>query len=293
MFEKIKTVIFLTILVLLFIFIGNLIGGQQGMLVAFVIALGMNFFAYFYSDKLVLKHYKAVEVNSQNAKGFYDIVERLAKKANIPMPKVYIIPDQIPNAFATGRNPKNAAVAATEGLLNLMSEQEIEGVMAHELSHVRHYDILIGTIAATIAGAIAIIANILQYSTIFSSSNSNKNNGANVVVVLVCAILLPIAATIIKMAVSRNREFLADEGAARITGHPEWLQSALLKLESYSKRGVLKQASQESAHMFIVNPLSSSKINFANLFSTHPSTSDRIARLEHLKGQVWYLLNLT
>lgn len=282
MTEKIKTIFLLTALTLLFIFIGNLVGGQQGMIIAFIIAVAMNFFSYFFSDKLVLKRYKAIEVNRQNAKGFYEIVERLATKANIPMPKIYIIPEQLPNAFATGRNPKNAAVAATQGLLNLMDENEIEAVMAHELSHVRHYDILIGTIAATIAGAIAIIANILQYGAMLNS----RDNRGNMLVLLASAIILPIAASIIQMTISRNREYMADEGAARITGHPEWLQNALRKLESYSKQGVIQRADQESAHMFIVNPLAGKKMNFASLFSTHPTTADRIARLEALKGKV-------
>lgn len=280
MAETIKTIFLLTALTLLFVFIGNLIGGQQGMIIAFVVAVGMNFFSYFYSDKLVLKHYKAVQVNRQNARGFYEIVERLAHKANMPMPKVYIIPEQLPNAFATGRNPKNAAVAATEGLLNLLNENEIEGVMAHELSHVRHYDILIGTIAATIAGAIAILANFLQYGAMMSNSNNNR---ANPIIMIACAIIVPLAASIVRMSISRNREFMADEGSAKITTHPEWLQSALGKLDSYSKRGVVKQATQESAHMFIVNPLAGKKMNFSSLFSTHPSTADRIARLEQLK----------
>lgn len=279
--EKIKTIFLLTALMLLFVFIGNLLGGTQGMMIAFVVAIGMNFFSYFFSDKLVLKRYKAVEVNRENARGFYDIVERLTQKANLPMPKIYIIPEQMPNAFATGRNPKNAAVAATEGLLNLMSDKEIEAVMAHELSHVKHYDILIGTIAATIAGAIAILVNIFYFT-----AGSSRNNAAGLVIIMLCAILLPIAASIIQMSVSRNREYMADEGAARITGHPEWLQSALSKLEAYSKQGVVREATQESAHMFIVNPLAGKKMNFASLFSTHPSTADRIARLEQLKGKV-------
>jgi heat shock protein HtpX len=240
----------------------------------------MNFFSYFYSDKLVLKHYKAVEVNRQNARGFYEIVENLSQKANIPMPKVYIIPENVPNAFATGRNPNNAAVAATEGLLNLLSKEEIEGVMAHELSHVKHYDILIGSVAATIAGAIAIAANIMQYGAMAGKNRQNP------LVMIAIAIILPVAATVIRMAISRNREYMADEGAAKITRHPEWLQSALLKLDAYARGGVMREASQESAHMFIVNPFSSKNVSFASLFSTHPSIENRIARLETLKGRV-------
>ncbi|MDR0467256.1 MAG: zinc metalloprotease HtpX [Campylobacteraceae bacterium] len=279
MAERIKTIFLLTALTLLFVFIGNLVGGQQGMIIAFGIAIAMNFFSYFFSDKLVLKQYKAIEVNRQNAKGFYEIVERLAIKANIPMPKVYIIPEQLPNAFATGRNPKNAAVAATQGLLNLMNENEVEAVMAHELSHVRHYDILTGTIAATIAGAIALIA---KGGAMFGS----KDNKGNALILLVAAVVLPVVASIIQMTISRNREYMADEGAARITGHPEWLQNALRKLENYSRQGAVQRADQQSAHMFIVNPLAGKKMNFSSLFSTHPTTSDRIARLEQLKGRV-------
>ncbi|MDR2080952.1 MAG: zinc metalloprotease HtpX [Campylobacteraceae bacterium] len=277
--EVFKTIFLLTALTLLFVFIGGYFGGQSGMLIAFGIAAAMNFFSYFYSDKLVLKHYRAVEVNRQNAKGFYEIVERLAQKANIPMPKVYIIPEAVPNAFATGRNPNNAAVAATEGLLNLLTKEEIEGVMAHELSHVKHYDILVGSIAATIAGAIAIIANIMQYGAMFSTDKNRQNP----IIMIAIAIILPVAATVIRMTISRNREYMADEGAAKITKHPEWLQSALLKLDAYAKGGVMRNASQESAHMFIVNPFSGKNISFASLFSTHPSIENRIAKLEQLK----------
>lgn len=279
--ERFKTVFLLTAITLLFVWIGGMLGGQSGMLIALAIAVGMNFFSYFFSDKLVLKHYKAILVNEQNAKGLYEMVERLCQRANIPTPKLYIIPDQVPNAFATGRNPKNAAVALTQGLLELLSEDEIEGVVAHELSHVRHYDILIGTIAATIAGAIVIIANILKFGAMFS--NSNSQNKQNPILLIGVALILPVAASIIQMTISRNREYLADEGASRLTGHPEWLQSALLKLESYNQRGQVKSASQQSAHMFIINPFSGKDISFSSLFRTHPATKDRIARLEELK----------
>jgi heat shock protein HtpX len=280
--EIFKTMFFMTILTLLFVFIGGYAGGQTGMIIAFGIAVAMNFFSYFFSDKLVLKHYKAIEVTEQSAKGFYEIVSRLAQRANLPMPKVYIIPEQTPNAFATGRNPKHAAVAATEGLLNLLTPNEIEGVMAHELSHVKHYDILTGSIAATFAGAIAIIANIMQYGAMFSGNKSRQNP----IVLIALAIVLPLAASVIQMAISRSREYMADEGAARLTSRPEWLQSALLKLNAYAQSGVMRQATQESAHMFIVNPFAGKKISFAELFSTHPSVENRIAKLEALKGRV-------
>ena len=198
------------------------------------------------------------------------------------MPKVYIIPEHVPNAFATGRNPQNAAVAVTEGLLELLDEDEVEAVLAHELSHVRHYDILVGTIAATIAGAIGVLANMMQFGAMVGSDK----NRVNPIVMIVLAIILPLAAAVIQMAISRNREYMADEGAARLTRHPEWLQSALAKLSNYNRQGSMQSATQESAHMFIINPFSGKNISFASLFSTHPSTEDRIARLEELKFEI-------
>lgn len=281
--EIFKTVFLMVALMLLFIFIGGMIGGQQGMIAAFLAALGMNFFSYFFSDKLVLKRYKAVEVGENDAKGLFEIVQRLTKKANLPMPKVYIIPDQVPNAFATGRNPKNAAVAVTEGLLNLLDKNEIEGVLAHELCHVRHYDILTGSIAAVIAGAIAMLANFAQISGAAGSNRDNRSNGA---LMLLLAFIMPVAASIIQMAISREREYKADKGAAILTGRPEWLASALRKLENYSKNYMMKNATEQSAHMFIVNPFGSVKNTISALFRTHPKTQDRIARLEELIGRV-------
>lgn len=280
--EVIKTVVLLTIMTLLFVWVGGVVGGTQGMLIALVMAGVMNFVSYFYSDTLVLKHYRAVEVTQREAKGLYGIVERLAQKANLPMPKVYIIPEHVPNAFATGRNPQNAAVAVTEGLLELLDEEEVEAVLAHELSHVRHYDILVGTIAATIAGAIGVLANMMQFGAMVGSDR----NRVNPIIMIVLAIILPLAAAVIQMAISRNREYMADEGAARLTRHPEWLQSALAKLSNYNRQGSMQSATQESAHMFIINPFSGKNISFASLFSTHPSTEDRIARLEELKFEI-------
>lgn len=279
--EVVKTVFLLTLLTLLFVWVGGMIGGTQGMVIAFLFAMGMNFFSYFNSDKLVLRHYHAVEVDEAHAPGLYAIVRRLAERAGTPMPKVYIIPDEVPNAFATGRNPEHAAVAVTEGLLDLLDEHEIEGVLAHEMSHVKHYDILIGTIAATIAGAIAMLSNFM-----YMFGGGNDEERPNPIVMLILMIILPIAASIIQMAVSRSREYQADEGAARLTRHPEWLQSALRKLENYAHREVIHDATPETAHLFIVNPFSGHHISFQSLFSTHPSTADRIARLEALKGKV-------
>ena len=274
--EIFKTVFLLTALTLLMVFVGGLLGGQQGMVIAFVIALGMNFFSYYNSDKLVLRHYNAIEVGPDQAHGLFEIVKRLSHTAGTPMPRVYIIPDSVPNAFATGRNPSHAAVAVTEGLLTLLSEQEVEGVLAHEMSHVRHYDILIGTVAATIAGAIALLA---QFGMFFR----NGSNRQNPIITIALMIIMPIAASIIQMAVSRSREYMADEGSAHLTGHPEWLQSALSKLDDYARHGNLQNATPQSAHMFIVNPFSGHHVSFQSLFRTHPSTKDRIARLEEIK----------
>lgn len=275
--EQIKTVFLLTLLSVVFVSIGFYFAGSSGALLALLIVGGMNFYAYYYSDKQVLKHYQAREVSSSHK--INHIVSCLTKKAGLPMPKIYIIDDNTPNAFATGRNPNNAAVAVTSGLLSLLDENEIEGVIAHELSHVKHYDILVGTIAATVAGAIAWIANMMQFSAIFGGDR----RGMHPAITILLAIVLPIAAMIIQMSVSRSREYMADEGAARLTGKPEYLQSALSKLESYAKRGNLHNATPQSAHMFIINPFSGHKMNFGNLFRTHPTTEDRIARLEELK----------
>ncbi len=276
--EVFKTFFLLTLMTLFFVWVGNMLGGTQGMVLAFIIAVGMNFFSYFNSDKLVLKHYHAVEVDEQSARGLYAMVKRLSKKAGVPVPKVYIIPDRIPNAFATGRNHSHAAVAVTEGLLDLLEDDEVEGVLAHEMSHVKHYDILIGTIAATLAGAIAMLSNFMYMF------GGNRENRPNPMVMMVLMIVTPVVASIIQMAVSRNREFLADEGAAKLTGHPEWLQSALSKLDSYSRRGTLHDATPETSHMFIINPLTGKDFSLQSLFSTHPSTEDRIRRLEDFKS---------
>lgn len=272
---NIKTFMLMIGLVLIFMWVGDLIGGAQGMKIAFFIALAMNFFSYFFSDKLVLKHYKAKEV--KNGK-LYDIVQELSLKAGLKMPKVYIIDEGVPNAFATGRNPNHAAVAATRGLLDLMSDEEIEGVLAHEMSHIKNYDILTGTIAAVFSGAIAMLANTARYNV---NARQNQRNGG--LGTLLAVILMPIAATIIRLAVSRTREFEADAGSAHLTGHPEYLISALEKLDGYSKNYQMQRANNQTAHMFIINPLSGMKNNFTSLFSTHPSTKNRIARLKEMR----------
>ncbi|NVJ52931.1 MAG: zinc metalloprotease HtpX [Campylobacteraceae bacterium] len=280
--EQAKTVFLLTLLTVLFVFIGYSFGGSNGMLIAFLLAGGMNFYAYYYSDKQVLKHYNATPIEDVSHP-VYRITQKLVQKADLPMPKVYLIPDHTPNAFATGRNHENAAVAVTMGLYEMLNEDELEGVIAHELSHIKHYDILIGTIAAVFAGAIAMIANIMQFSAMFGGNN---RQGAHPIVMIIMAIILPLAASIIQMSVSRSREYMADEGAARMTRNPAGLQSALSKLENYARRGhEINNATEQTAHMFIINPFSGKKSSFGDFFRTHPTTEDRIARLEELKHE--------
>jgi len=267
---------------LLIVFIGNLLGGQQGMIFAFVLAIGLNFFSYWFSDKIVLKMYRAREVTETESPELYRIVSRIAGSANLPMPRIYVIPQEAPNAFATGRNPEHAVVAVTEGLLKLMNRDEIEGVLSHELAHVKNRDILIGSIAATMAGAIMIIANMARFAAFFGggSRDNERGGGLSGVGLLIMSILAPIAAMLIQMAISRSREYHADESGASFAGHSEGLASALQKLGAYSKR-LPMHASPQTAHMFIVNPLSGKSL--MNLFSTHPPLEDRIARLRGMK----------
>ena len=275
--EQLKTYALMTGLTLLFIWFGGMIAGQTGMIIAFIAAAGMNFYAYYYSDQQVLKHYHAIPVDENSASGLYQIVERLTQRSGLPMPALYIIPEEQPNAFATGRDYEHAAVAVTEGLLDLMTEQEVEAVIAHELSHIKHYDMLIGTVTATIAGAIAMLANFGMFF------GGDRERGSNPIVMIALMIIMPLAASIIQMTVSRNREFMADEGAAKMTGHPEWLQSALAKLDNYARGTVLPEADPQTAHMFIINPFTGKDMSLSQLFATHPSTQARIERLEALK----------
>lgn len=276
--EKFKTYFLMIGLTLLFIWFGSFIGGKTGMMIAFLVAVGMNFYAYYYSDEQVLKHYNAMSVDENSASGLYKIVKNLTTKANLPMPKLYIIQDSVPNAFATGRNYEHAAVAVTEGLLNLLTEEEVEAVIAHELSHIKHYDMLIGTVAATMAGAIAMLANFGMFF-----GHSNDEDRPNPILMIALMLIMPLAASIVQMTISRNREFMADEGAAKLTGHPEWLQSSLLKLDNYAHGNLLHDAQPQNAHMFIINPFLGLGDNMQQLFSTHPTTQQRIERLEALK----------
>jgi len=278
--EQFKTYALMIGLTLILIWFGGMIAGQTGMVIAFLVAGGMNFYAYYYSDQQVLRHYNAIPVDRRSASGIYEIVERLTDRVGLPMPQVYIIPDPIPNAFATGRDYNNAAVAVTEGLLNLLDEEEIEGVIAHELSHIKHYDMLIGTIAASLAGAIAMLAN---FGMFFGGGDRDRPNP---IVMIAMMVIMPMAASIVQMTVSRSREYMADEGAARMTGHPEWLQRGLSKLDNYARQGVMHDADPQTAHMFIINPFSGVQNSLRTLFSTHPSTEDRIERLEKLKREM-------
>lgn len=278
--ENIKTLILMLCLVLIFVWIGSLLGGASGMRIAFMMALLMNFTGYFFSDKIVLKQYRAKEVTSGANSNLYTIVQKLADKTSLPMPKVYIIDEDVPNAFATGRNPEHAAIAATSGLLKLLEEDEIEGVLAHEMSHIKHYDILTSSIVAVFAGAIAMLTNRARYQTSSAQQRSASRGGLPVLALL----LMPIAASIIRFSISRAREYEADAGSAMLTKHPEWLISALSKLEGYSRKFSMKNVTSETAHMFIVNPLAAFQGGLNALFATHPSTKDRIARLENLKS---------
>lgn len=278
MFENwFKTGILLAAIMALFGVVGGLIGGQQGMLIALLIGGAMNIFAYWFSDQMVLKLYRAREVDETSAPQFYNMVKELAQRAGLPMPRVYIIDEAQPNAFATGRNPQNAAVAATTGILQLLSARELRGVMAHELAHVKNRDTLISTISATIAGAISTLANFGMW---FGLANSNnREGGGNPVLAILVMIVAPIAAMLIQFAISRTREFGADRGGAEICGDPHALADALEKIERYAKGLPMPTAEQHpaTAQMMIINPLSGGGL--AGWFSTHPSTAERIARL--------------
>lgn len=277
-----RTTLLLGALTGLLMAFGQALGGSQGVTIALIFAIVMNFGAYWFSDKIVLRMYGAREVTEAEAPKLHRIVHNLALGARIPMPKVYIIPGESPNAFATGRNPQNAAVAVTEGLMRMMDERELTGVLAHELGHVQNRDILISTIAATIAGAIVHIANMAQWAAIFGGFRRDDNEGGGGLSLILMAILAPLAAGIIQMAISRTREFAADETGARMCGDPMALASALRKLGFASQR-LPMDASPQTAHMFIVNPLTAGGI--AKLFSTHPPLEERIARLEAMTGR--------
>ena len=265
----------MTLMMVLFLFVGYLLGGNTGMTIALVFSLLMNFGSYWFSDKIVLKMYRAKEVNRESAPKFYDMIENLAKQANLPMPKVYLINDPTPNAFATGRNPQHAAVAATTGILQGLSNEELAGVMAHELAHVKHRDTLISTIAATLVGSISFIAQMAGWVFMFGRSDERGGSGIGGLVLL---ILSPILAMLIQMAISRSREFAADKGGAEFTRNPLGLASALQKISRGNQLKPVYNSNPTTAHMFIINPLHGG--GMSKLFSTHPSTEERIKRLQ-------------
>ncbi|MGM0453714.1 MAG: zinc metalloprotease HtpX [Thermodesulfobacteriota bacterium] len=274
--NQIRTTLLLGLLTGVIVWIGHFFGGTAGMVIALLFAGGMNFFSYWYSDKIVLKMYRAKEISPDQNPGIYRLVENLARQAGLPMPKVYVIAQPAPNAFATGRNPENAVVAVTEGLLKNLNQQEIAGVIAHELGHVKNRDILIGSIAATMAGAVMMLASLARWSAIFGGFAGDDEDGGGILGLIVMSIVAPLAAMMIQMAISRSREYLADTTSAQLTGNPENLARALEKLEAYGKKTPM-QAEAATAHMFITNPLAGR--NLTNLFSTHPPIEKRIARL--------------
>ena len=274
-----KTAFLLTALTLLLMMIGRAFGGQNGMMIALAVAVVMNFVSYFFSDKIALSMYRAKPVTREELPRAYQIVERLTQRIGLPMPKIYVIPTESPNAFATGRNPQHASVAVTHGILGLLTDEELEGVLAHELGHVNNRDILISSVAATIAGAITMLASMGRWAMIFGGmegGDRDRRGGGGGLAALLMLIVAPIAASLIQLAVSRSREYQADATGAHFTGNPYALASALQKLDAYSRR-VPMMASPSTAHLFIIQPLLG--MNFANLFSTHPPIAKRIERL--------------
>jgi len=280
MSNMLKTTVFLALLTGLFIAVGGLLGGRSGMVMALVFALIMNFVSYWFSDKIVLKMYGAKPLGEGDLPVVQRIVRKLATQANIPMPKLYLLPSESPNAFATGRNPQHAAVAVTEGILRIMDERELEGVLAHELSHVLNRDILISTVAATVAGAISMLANMAHWGMMFGGSRDEEGRSSNPIALLATIILAPLAAMLIQMAVSRSREYQADASGAKLTHDPNALASALGKLGQATKM-IPMDANPATAHLFIVNPLNGRAL--MNLFSTHPPLEDRIERLRRMR----------
>jgi heat shock protein HtpX len=275
-----KVWMLMAVLTGLLVLLGRAIGGESGALIFLLIALGMNFFGYYYSDKIAIKMTRSRPVSESEAPELYAMVRRLCQSARLPMPKLYITPSLQPNAFATGRNPQNSAVAVTEGLMKLLNRTELEGVLAHELAHIKNRDVLVGTIAATLAGAITMIASVIQWGAILGLNRDEEDGLGSMVGAIALAIVAPIAAMLIQMAVSRSREYMADAAGARMAGNSEGLANALLKLER-GARAVPMQVNPAASHLFIVNPLSGGAV--VNLFSTHPPIADRVQKLRSLR----------
>ncbi len=281
--NTLKVFLLMGVLTVLLVLIGNAVGGSSGALIFFIIALAMNLIGYYFSDSIAIKMTRSHPVSASEAPELYDIVGRLSQRAGMPAPRIYITPSEQPNAFATGRGPSHAAVAVTEGIMRLLSRSELEGVLAHEIAHIKNRDVLIGTIAASLAGAITMIANMLQWSMMFGGFSGDDEEGGGVLGLagsLLMIILAPIAAMLIQMAISRSREFAADAGGARLAGHSHGLAQALLKLERGAGR-IPMQVNPAASHLFIVNPLSGQSV--ARLFSTHPPIEERVRRLEAMK----------
>ncbi|MUP48396.1 zinc metalloprotease HtpX [uncultured Megasphaera sp.] len=277
--NSVKTAFLMTLLACIMMAIGGIFGGRSGLYIMFIIAIGMNFFSYWFSDSMVLRMYRAREVDEHHV--LYQIVAELAKKAELPMPRVYIIPTDVPNAFATGRNPSHAAVAATEGILTLLDKDEMRGVLAHEMSHVLHRDILISTMVACFASVITMLANVAQWVAIFGRGGDD-DDGNNPIALLVTIVIAPIAAALIQFAISRTREYMADEEGGKLCDDPISLARALAKIDNYAHHRVMPGATKATAHLCIINPLAGIRDGMLNLFSTHPSTEKRIAKLQEL-----------
>jgi heat shock protein HtpX len=278
---RVRTTLLLVLLTVLILWIGRMLGGQNGMIIALILAAVMNIGSYWFSDKIVLSMYRAQPIDEHQAPEIYRIVRDLAMEADMPMPRVYLIPEETPNAFATGRNPQNAVVAVTEGLVHILTKQEIRGVIAHEMGHIKNRDILVSSIAATLAGAIMVLADMARWGAIFGGFRGDDDEGGGGILgMIVLSILAPIAAMLIQMAISRSREYLADETGARLAHNPESLAKALEKLAVASERIPMQDAKPSTAHLFIVNPLTGSSI--MNLFSTHPPIHERIRRLRSM-----------
>lgn len=278
--NTLKAWLLMAALTVLLVLLGGALFGESGAMMFFLIALALNFFSYYYSDKIAIKMTKSYPVSEAEAPELYEMVGRLSKRAGIPMPKLYVTPSDQPNAFATGRNPANSAVAVTEGIMRLLNRSEVEGVLAHELAHIKNRDVLVGTIAAALAGAITMMANAFQWAAIFGMGRGDDEEGGSMIGGLVMAFLAPLAAMVIQMAISRSREYMADASGAHIAGSPDGLANALLKLESAAQR-IPMQTNPATSHLFIVNPLSGQSM--ARLFSTHPPIKERVEKLRSMR----------